>query len=160
AAPQPHDRPNGIGAWAGHPRLPGRGHTVPVSDRPSKFAQASTKGSFRIMSTPGASSYDALPYDSIPFPQSHPDRLHVIGRLFGMQPASPSRCRVLEIGCASGGNLIPVAAQAPASTFVGIDLSARQIADGKAMVADLGIGNVDLRQMDLADVDESLGKFD
>jgi methyltransferase-like protein/SAM-dependent methyltransferase len=111
------------------------------------------------MSTLGA-SYDALPYDSVAFPQSHPDHLHVIARLFGMTPASPSRCRVLEIGCASGGNLIPLAAQAPESTFVGIDLSARQIADGKAMLADLGIANVDLRQTDLTDVDESFGQFD
>ncbi|HTP99296.1 MAG TPA: class I SAM-dependent methyltransferase [Casimicrobiaceae bacterium] len=112
------------------------------------------------MSTPGATSYDTLPYDSIAFPQSHPDHLHVIARLFGMRPASPSRCRVLEIGCASGGNLIPIATQAPESTFVGIDLSARQIADGKAMLADLDIRNVDLRHMDLADVDESFGEFD
>lgn len=112
------------------------------------------------MSTPPSTSYDQLPYVSITFPQTHPDRLAVIARLFGLSPPAPSRCRVLELGCASGGNLIPMAAGLPNSKFVGIDLSGRQIADGQAMVARAGIENIDLRQMDLAQFDPALGQFD
>jgi methyltransferase-like protein/SAM-dependent methyltransferase len=112
------------------------------------------------MNTAGASPYDTLPYESNAFAQTHPDRTGVIARIFGMTPAPPSRCRVLEIGCASGGNLIAMASQLPESTFVGIDLSARQIEDGKAMLRDLEIGNVELRQMNLSDVDASMGEFD
>src|SRR5687768_17974910 len=79
-----------------------------------------------------ASSYDAVPYSVGAFPQTRPDRLATVAKLFGMRPAPPSRCRVLELGCAAGGNLIPMALADNASDFVGIDLSARQIADAQA----------------------------
>ncbi|MFO1395974.1 MAG: methyltransferase regulatory domain-containing protein [Burkholderiales bacterium] len=112
------------------------------------------------MTQSGASSYDELPYASIAFAQTHPDRLCVIGRLFGMTPALPSGSRVLEIGCAGGGNLLPMAMQMPNAQFVGIDLSPRQIEEGRAVVAQVGATNVDLRVQDLMTVDASLGQFD
>lgn len=31
-------------------------------------------------------SYDEIPYKSNPFPQTHPDRLATLARLFGMTP--------------------------------------------------------------------------
>jgi len=88
------------------------------------------------------------------------DRLAVIARVFGLQPAPPSQCRVLELGCASGGNLISMAGILPRSTFVGVDLSVRQIADAQAMAARVGLANVEFMQMDLAQVDASAGMFD
>lgn len=112
------------------------------------------------MNTVNATPYDETPYVSQPFPQTHPDRLGALGRLFGMAPAASDRCRVLELGCASGGNLIPMAAQAPGASFLGIDLSARQIGDGKAMVDALGFANIELRHQSILDVDASFGKFD
>src|SRR5262245_43652043 len=72
-------------------------------------------------------SYGLVPYESRSFPQSQPDRLATIATLLGMKPVSLTASRVLEIGCAGGGNLIPMAVSLPGSTFVGIDLSARQI---------------------------------
>src|SRR5947207_3379208 len=80
----------------------------------------------------GQSSYDAVPYSVNAFPQTRPDRLACIARLFGLPSAPPDHCRVLELGCASGGNLLPLAAAFPDSTFVGIDLSSRQVAEGAA----------------------------
>ncbi|MCC6197672.1 MAG: class I SAM-dependent methyltransferase [Burkholderiales bacterium] len=112
------------------------------------------------MSLPDENAYDVLPYVSQAFAQSHPDRLATVATLFGMRPASITNARVLELGCASGGNLIPIATQLPGSRFVGIDLSARQIADGTAVISGLGLANIELRQMDIAAVDASLGKFD
>ena len=85
-----------------------------------------------------ANSYDQVPYTSLSYSESHPDRLATIATLFGMQPPRVDRCRVLELGCASGGNLIPMAYGLPGSEFVGIDYSARQIAQGRATVAALG----------------------
>ena len=85
------------------------------------------------MSTAAAqasNSYDRVPYPSHPFMQTHPDHLATIATLFGLKPASATKCRVLELGCASGGNLIPMALSFPDSQFVGVDLSARQVADG------------------------------
>ena len=69
-------------------------------------------------------SYDEVPYESFPFPQTHPDHLATLGRLFAIQPPPLERCRVLELGCASGGNLIPMAVAMPQAEFFGVDLSA------------------------------------
>jgi len=105
-------------------------------------------------------SYDQVPYESWSFPQTHPDRLATLATLFGMKPTPIERCRVLELGCASGGNLIPMALTLPASHFIGIDLSARQINDGLATVQALGLENIELRQLSIADIDPEFGQFD
>ena len=55
------------------------------------------------------STYDEIPYESQSFSQTHPDRLATIATLFGMTPPPVRRCRVLELGCAMGANLIPMA---------------------------------------------------
>jgi SAM-dependent methyltransferase len=107
-----------------------------------------------------AFSYDLVPYTSYPYARTHPDRLETVGRLFGMDPAPAGACRVLELGCAAGGNLVPMAAQLPGSTFVGIDLGARQLAEGQEAVRALGLRNVELRHADILDVDASWGSFD
>ena len=77
-----------------------------------------------------AELYDEVPYPGHPFAQTHPDRLATLARLFGLEPAPPSRCRLLEIGCGDGGNLLPMAVQLPRSTFVGIDSSPLEIGCG------------------------------
>jgi len=105
-------------------------------------------------------SYDEFPYLSLAFTQSHPDRLATIGRLLGLAPPPVGECRVLEIGCASGGNLIPMAAGLPRSRFVGIDFSAVQVQQGTADVAALGLTNIELAQADLRDFGDDHGVFD
>lgn len=67
---------------------------------------------------------------------------------------------MLEIGCASGGNLLPMAATYPESRFVGIDLSPRQIAEAQAGVDALGLRNVMLHAMSLEEIDGTFGTFD
>jgi methyltransferase-like protein len=66
----------------------------------------------------------------------------------------------LEIGCAAGGNIIPQALSLPEATFLGIDLSERQIDRGKRLVEELGQTNIELRQANLMEIDESWGQFD
>jgi methyltransferase-like protein/SAM-dependent methyltransferase len=105
-------------------------------------------------------SYDEVPYESHPYPQTHPSRLATIATLFGLSPPPVDKCRVLELGCASGGNLIPMAEALPESWFVGVDLSARQIGDGEKIVRSLGLGNISLRHASILEVDESYGSFD
>jgi methyltransferase-like protein len=104
--------------------------------------------------------YDLVPYESYPFAKSHIRHLHAMGRLFGLSPAGADGCRVLELGGASGGNLIPMAIDHPGSRFTGIDLSARQIEAGRRQVADLGLKNIELRTASIMDVDGSYGAFD
>jgi methyltransferase-like protein/2-polyprenyl-3-methyl-5-hydroxy-6-metoxy-1,4-benzoquinol methylase len=77
-----------------------------------------------------------------------------------MTPAPIDRCRVLELGCASGGNLISMGLTLPGSTFVGIDFSPRQIADGQAVVEHLGLRNVELKPLSILDVGDDFGTFD
>jgi methyltransferase-like protein len=112
------------------------------------------------MSEDSSSSYDEVPYISGFFPASHPERMATVATLFGLTPPPVDRCRVLELGCAGGGNLLPMAQALPGSHFVGIDLSPRQIADGQAIVERLGLPNVDLRAMSITDMDEGFGRFD
>jgi SAM-dependent methyltransferase len=106
-------------------------------------------------------SYESVPYESLPVPESHPQNLQALAWLFGIDAAVPDRCRVLELGCASGGNLLPMAFYLPASRFVGIDLYENQVAAGRARVQALGLRNIELRQGDIAALDASaLGSFD
>lgn len=104
--------------------------------------------------------YDAVPYTSHPFPQSHPDRLATMATLFGMKPQPIDHCRVLELGCSSGGNLLPMADEFPESRFVGIDFSQRQILDGQATIEATGLKNVELHHKNILDVGPDFGQFD
>jgi SAM-dependent methyltransferase len=77
-----------------------------------------------------------------------------------MRPAPVTRCRVLELGCGNGGNLIPLAYYLRDSEFVGVDLARGAIAAARKMVRDLGLNNVDLRAADLRTLAREDGKFD
>jgi SAM-dependent methyltransferase len=104
--------------------------------------------------------YDEVPYSSYPYPRTQPDRLCALARLFGLRAADPRRCTVLELGCASGGNLVPLAERYPEARFVGVDASARQITAGQELIDSLGLTNVTLRHGDILEVDGSWGEFD
>jgi SAM-dependent methyltransferase len=112
------------------------------------------------MSLDLAASYDALPYEGKPQPPTHPDSLATVARLYGLAAPPVERCRVLELGCADGGNLLPMAATLPHGEFVGLDLSPRQVADAEAMARALGLTNVRLYAKSILDVDDSWGAFD
>jgi methyltransferase-like protein/SAM-dependent methyltransferase len=105
-------------------------------------------------------SYDEVPYESHPYPQTHPSRLAAVATLFGLRPPAIETARVLELGSAAGGNLIPMAEAFPQATFLGIDLSSRQIADGQRIVERLGLSNLTLKHANITDLDPDLGTFD
>lgn len=105
-------------------------------------------------------TYDAIPYPSNPFRQTRPERLAAVAKLFGLDAPPAQRCRVLEIGCSMGGNLVVMAQDNPESQYVGIDASSRQIAEGWKTVQALGLSNLQLKHMDVLDVGEDLGRFD
>ncbi|MDP2710378.1 MAG: methyltransferase regulatory domain-containing protein [Solirubrobacteraceae bacterium] len=104
--------------------------------------------------------YDEVPYPGRPFDQTHPDRLATLGRLYGLRSAAPSRCRLLELGCGDGGNLLPMACTLPASQFVGVDVSQRAVAAARARTEELGIDNVRFEESSLADFAPEPGSFD
>ncbi len=105
-------------------------------------------------------SYDTIPYPSLPFPETHPDRLSAVARIFGLDAPDLADCRVLELGCSMGGNLIAIGQNHPGSRCVGIDASSHQIAEGWKTVEALGMKNVELRHLDILDIDDDIGEFD
>jgi SAM-dependent methyltransferase len=107
-----------------------------------------------------ANPYDEVPYPSGAFPQTHPDRLATIATLFGMSPPALENCRVLELGAAAGGNLLPMALALPGSTFLGIDSSAVEVAEGRRLLRTAGIGNLELREQDILTFEPEPGGFD
>lgn len=107
-----------------------------------------------------SSSYDALPYPSHPYPMTRPGHQAAVATLLGLHPPAPDRARVLELGCAGGGNLIPMAIASPNAHFLGIDLSSVQIEQGRRTIASLALTNIDLRHLSILDMDERFGSFD
>ncbi len=104
--------------------------------------------------------YDEVPYPDLCFAQTHPALLEMLGQLLGMSPASAEQCRVLEIGTASGGNILPMAAVLPNSTFVGIDNSIVQIDRANLVVRETGLTNITFQHMDIMDITPEFGLFD
>lgn len=94
--------------------------------------------------------HDDLPYPSLPVAYTQPSHLAAMAIMFGLEPPKVANARVLELGCASGGNIIPLAARFPKASFTGIDLSKRHVEDARKRIALLGLKNIDIQQGDLA----------
>jgi len=105
-------------------------------------------------------SYDAIPYASLPVTSSHPDRLYNVAKLFGLDPTPPERARILELGCAGGGNLLPIASQFPNATCVGVELSQVQVGYAKTAIDFVGLKNISILQKSIDDITPEFGKFD
>jgi SAM-dependent methyltransferase len=104
--------------------------------------------------------YGVVPYAARSNPLSHPDRLATVATLYGLSPASPRTCSVLEVGCSDGANLLPMAASLPDATFVGCDLSPQAIEIARGAASDIGLGNATLVAGDLRELPRGLAPFD
>lgn len=124
------------------------------------MAKAKTKIPAAEINAPSSVAYDNVPYTSHPFPQTNPLLLQSIARLFGLTVPAPQKARILEIGCASGGNIISIASCYPQSRCVGIDYSQKQIEAGRADVKALGLKNLKLEHMSVTDITKAFGEFD
>src|SRR3954454_7066997 len=108
----------------------------------------------------GSTTYDHVSYPGHPFGETHPDHLAVLGSLLGMTPAPLNSCRVLELGCGEGANLIPMAFDFVQSEFIGVDLSEQTVRRGNDFVLGLGLRNIFLRSCDIMDIGPEFGTFD
>lgn len=106
------------------------------------------------------SAYDQVAFPSYPFPASHPERLAVAAHLLGIGTADVESCRVLELGCGAGGNILPLADTFPNSRFVGVDVSSQQIGEARRVCDAIELDNLELLDRDILTLDESLGEFD
>ena len=106
-------------------------------------------------------SYDELPYSSFTIPYSSIENIHAVAYIFGLDTPNPSSARVLEIGCASGGNLIPMAKRFPEAVFVGIDLSTVQVNEAIEKADSYALKNIAFHATNILEFDmENLQQFD
>ena len=112
------------------------------------------------MTDPASPLHDRIHYPGGAWEHSHPDRIAANARMYGLSPAPVERCRVLELGCGAGGNIVPMACGLPGARFLGIDVAARPIEIGRGLATALGLANIELRRCDILDLPADLGEFD
>ncbi len=101
-----------------------------------------------------------LMYDSPCSLYTHPLQLAGAALLAGFEPTPPSRARILEVGCALGGNLTPIAASLPGARCVGVDPFVPQIEGARARARALGLENVEYLPIGVEDLGQVEGEFD
>lgn len=104
--------------------------------------------------------YETRAYPPMSHPLSDPAVSTVAAWIGGLDAVPPSRARILEIGCSSGLNLIPLALRWPDSRFTGIDLAAPAIETARELARAAGIGNADFVCSDLRDFEAPPRPFD
>ena len=110
---------------------------------------------------PQQTLYDEIPYATYPHSPSHPEQLATVAFLHGLDPPAVAGCRVVELGCGSGANLLGMAYGLPAARLVGIDLAHSAIAQARSNARALGLRNVEFHVGDVRDVSaHGLCEFD
>ena len=112
------------------------------------------------METPQATDYNKILYPTVVHPQTHPNRLATRAILHGMKPAPVEQCRVLELGCNDGLNLISLATALPGSSFIGYDVASVPVEKGKQLIAELGLTSVQIEARDILELPDNVGQFD
>jgi hypothetical protein len=67
---------------------------------------------------PQQTLYDEIPYTSFPHSPSHPDQLATVTFLHGLDPPAVASCRVIELGCSAGANLLGMAYGLPGARLM------------------------------------------
>jgi SAM-dependent methyltransferase len=99
-------------------------------------------------------------YGDLAFFHTHPRHLAAVAALCGLPLPQVENCRVLEMGCGTGFNLLAMSQSLPNAQFVGVDLSEKQIQHGQQIARDIGNTRVDLRTANLTELDSTIGEFD
>ncbi len=107
-----------------------------------------------------ATDYDTIPYPSHAYRYSVPENIAAIAQIFSLPTADIHHARVLELGCASGGNLLPLALRFPEADFTGIDLSSKQIEQATALAEQFGLKNITFKAESITDLDLQDQHFD
>lgn len=105
-------------------------------------------------------SYDLVPYRTKPRRMTHPETYASLATLLGLSPPKVETCRVLEIGCGTGGNLIAMAWALPNATFLGIDPSGVQIDIAREEAARFGLKNCHFEAIGVGELKTQSGPFD
>jgi trans-aconitate methyltransferase len=93
--------------------------------------------------------YQTHAYPAMSHPSTDPAATAVAARLAGLDAPDPSHARILDIGCATGHNLLPLAARWPKARFTGIDFSKPAIEEASESARLAGLTNVEFIGADL-----------
>jgi SAM-dependent methyltransferase len=105
-------------------------------------------------------AYDEVTYNAGISTYTHPYTLATNSSLCGLKPPIITTARILEIGCALGNNLIPIAESLPESVCIGIDLSSQQIKLAREASASLQLKNIVFIEGDIIPLSKEIGPFD
>lgn len=104
--------------------------------------------------------YESRDYPAMSHPLTDPAVTSVSAMLGGLDVPDPAAADMLEIGCGSGHNLIPLAMRWPNARFTGIDMSERAIRLARELASKAGVGNIEFHAADLRSFRHHRGEFD
>jgi SAM-dependent methyltransferase len=104
--------------------------------------------------------YQSRGYPPMSHPSTDPAATVVAAWFSGLRPPDPATARILEIGCASGQNLLPLAVRWPGAICTGADISEDAIAQARRRAVEAGIRNATFVVADLRDLELSGQEFD
>ncbi|MDZ7638672.1 MAG: class I SAM-dependent methyltransferase [Bryobacterales bacterium] len=105
-------------------------------------------------------AYDLYLYPTKAQPQLHVDNLYTAAFLLGFDPVPIENATVLEVGCGTGLNLLPMAQTLPNAEFVGVDYAERPIQIAKSLAERMDLRNVRFHAADIRDLADDFGSFD
>jgi len=91
---------------------------------------------------------------------SDPFHMCSVAMRFGLVPPAVETARVLEIGCGSGGSILPIASLLPDAKIVGIASDPHDVVAAKAIAEKMGVKNAHFWQLDWSELGPHLGEYD
>lgn len=107
-----------------------------------------------------ADIYNEIPYIFQADVRTYPGLTGALGLLYGLDTKPLEKARILDLGCAQGANILPIAERFPGAYCVGVDLAQEQINQGKAMIDHLKLKNIELLCMDFQKLELEPQSFD
>jgi len=105
-------------------------------------------------------TYEQKPYRTVARPESHPERLSAIARSMDLPASNPDSCRVLELGCGTGGNILPWAERYAESTFTAIDNASNHIDVAQHTAQQMNLRNIEFRVDDISSCSLKKASYD
>ena len=91
---------------------------------------------------------------------SHPVLLSTTGALFGIKTKPVEECRLLELNCGDGGNIIPMSVNFPQLEYVGVDSNEKAVKQGNDLIHKLGLKNIQILKVNVDQEWDIEGEFD
>ena len=88
------------------------------------------------------------------------DQAETLQDLLHTDTTYPSGSKVLEVGCGTGSQTIPLAVNSPGAHITSIDTSIDSLAQAREKARGAGLDNVDFRQADIFDLPFASDSFD